>query len=155
VYLCIYPSPALGTGGRGSYDLRFVDYENESTDGDDGDDGDVSRETLPTFDLDRVWHDYWDNTLSPRRVRELNHYVVDSGGLELHRVRELPVKAYDAHAESGGTECSVCLDDFKAGSTLLYLPCGHQFHPGSFACCHPIASGSLPNTQRPHPVSSP
>jgi hypothetical protein len=55
-------SPPVPGGGRNSYDLGFVDYENESTDGDYGDD---SSETSPVrdFNLDRVWQDYWDGSL--------------------------------------------------------------------------------------------
>lgn len=55
-------SPPVPGGGQSSYDLGFVDYENESTDGDHGDD---SSETSPVrdFNLDRVWQGYWDGSL--------------------------------------------------------------------------------------------
>jgi hypothetical protein len=55
-------SPPVPGGGQSSYDLGFVDYENESTDGDYGDD---SSETSPVrdFNLDRVWQGYWDGSL--------------------------------------------------------------------------------------------
>lgn len=89
---------------------------------------------------------------SPRRIRELNNFVVAYGGMELHRVRELPVETYVAES-SGATECSVCLEEFQAASALLRLPCGHHFHPGSPICCHHhVKSLSHP---RSHPSPPP
>mmetsp|Transcript_18649 Transcript_18649/g.31342 ORF Transcript_18649/g.31342 Transcript_18649/m.31342 type:complete len:266 (+) Transcript_18649:257-1054(+) len=115
-------SPPVPGGGRSGYNLEFVDYENESTDGEDGYESD-------SFEED--WKAFWDGRLSQERIEGLNCHIALKGGTDLEEIKKLPILTYGSIAVgSVNAECSVCLEDFNNADQVNSLPCGHHFHTG-------------------------
>eukprot|EP00959_Pyramimonas_sp_CCMP1952_P461562 9481788-Pyramimonas_sp.AAC.1 len=106
--------------GRGSYNLNFVDYENESTDGEGG---------YESEDFEHDWNAFWEGRLDEDQIEELTSHIVLKGGAELDQIKSLPTLTYGS-IEKGcaNTECSVCLDEFKSTDLVNALPCRHHFH---------------------------
>ncbi|KAK3270761.1 hypothetical protein CYMTET_20857 [Cymbomonas tetramitiformis] len=120
-------SPPLPGHGRSNYNLNFVDYDNESTDGE--------WEAGTEYSSDRAgreWEAYWEDgeEWTYERMLELDRHVVNNGGMRLAAIKALPTVHYgDGQCGSNDlAECAVCLERFVDGEPLIMLPCEHPFH---------------------------
>lgn len=100
-----------------------------------------------------------------RQLQELQidlHLQVPLGRDETNK---LPIKPYFKGEKNNCDSCAICVDEFREGESLRWLPCEHSFHPQcidewltnhSALCplCKTEVPGGNQGQARPHPVGA-
>ena len=127
----IRPSGALPfASGRSSYNLDFVDWENEweeHLDEADEDDADMASSDEDDGWIERELQEDVTSFSAARRTR-LDEAVRLRGGIPPSRIMA-KVRVYNNREErEGGGPCSICLLPFEHGQSVIFLHGQHAFH---------------------------